>query len=157
MLKLNTPVTEVSTGLRGRLTGYQIFTNRSRFVRFQPHGLNDEGQPTKAFWVCEEDIDGGINVPEPDLPIGVLGTKVEDQASGYKGTAVALILHVSGCVHVEVQPEGKQKTGDRIAPTDFDVRRLKGRAIQPMNEEEREADQKEKPSPSFHDTCRPCR
>jgi hypothetical protein len=149
MFKLGGMVNDTATGLLGMLTHYQIEMSHARWYRFQPRGLNPEdGSPVKGIWIASERIDGGEVVPEPDMPLQALRTQVEDIATGFKGTAVAMILHMSGCVHVSIQPKGALKnTGGPVEPHDFDIRRVKGPALKPMSDEEVEKEQARKPSP----------
>jgi len=157
MIKLGSVVTESATGLTGMVTHLQIEMDRQRYVLFQPRGLNPEtGKPVNSMWVVESRLSGGQMIPEPDLPVGVLGTDVEDSASGFAGVATSIVLHISGCVHVCVQPKGKlEKTGAAVEAHDFDIRRLTGPAIKVMSDSEREVDQREKPSPGPVDRYQP--
>jgi len=149
MIKLGSIVTDTPTGLTGMATLLQIEMDGSRALHLQPRGLNPEtGKPVDGFWVVESRLKGGDIVDEPDLPLDLLGTEVEDLASGYKGTAISIMLHLSGCVHVNVQAKGSlSKTGEAIHTANFDIRRLKGKAIKTMSEKEKEQDKKDKPSP----------
>jgi hypothetical protein len=149
IIELGSIVTEKATASRGMLTHMQVETNNTRMYLFQPNGLNPEtGHPVKKMWVVEERLEGGQRIVEPELPLAVLGTKVTDIATGFTGIAVSIVLHISGCVHVNVQPRGKlDKTGAAIEECDFDIRRLKGEAIPVMTKAEIVADQKVKPSP----------
>jgi hypothetical protein len=105
MIKLGSKVTDIATGLKGMVTNLQIEMDGQRFVRFQPRSLNPEtGEPVKGMWVVEARLKGGEIVEEPELPRGVLGTEVEDEATGFCGIATSICLHISGCVHVSVQP-----------------------------------------------------
>ena len=157
MIKLGSQVSETATGLPGMVTHLQIEMNQQRYLLFQPRGLNPEtGMPVKSMWVVESRVTGGEIVDEPNLPVQVLGTEVEDTASGYCGVATAICLHISGCVHVTVQPKGKlEKTGAVVEACDFDIRRLKGDASKPMTETERAADQAQKPSPEIVERYQP--
>ena len=157
MIKLGSQVNETATGLPGMVTHLQIEMNQQRYLLFQPRGLNPEtGKPVKSMWVVESRVTGGEIVDEPNLPTQVLGTEVEDTASGYCGVATAICLHISGCVHVTVQPKGKlEKTGAAVEACDFDIRRPKGDAIKPMTETERAADQAQKPSPEIVERYQP--
>lgn len=149
MIALGSIVTDKVTGLTGMVTHLQVDMAGQRHMLFQPRGLNPKtGQPVKRHWLVESRLKGGKQVEEPKLPIEALGTEVEDLASGFKGTAVSLQLHISGCVHLEVQPKGMLKEdGAAVETVDFDIRRLKGKAIPKMTEEQREVEQKAKPSP----------
>lgn len=149
MIELGSIVFEKATGTKGMLTHMQVEINNARLYLFQPQGINPEtGHPVKKLWVVEERFVGGARISEPDLPLNVLGTEVTDIATGFSGTAVSLCLHISGCVHVNVQPSGVlEKTGAAIEECDFDIRRLKGEAIPVLTKEEIKVSQKEKPSP----------
>jgi hypothetical protein len=156
IVKLGTKVKDSATGLAGMLTHFQVEMDERGWYRFQPAGLNPEdGQPVKAMWIVPE----RVNKPADtfvELPLEVLGTQVIDRASGFKGQAINVVLHISGCVHVGVQPNGVlDKTRAPIDSCDFDIRRLAGDAIQRMTDEERAADQKAKPSPGPMDKCGP--
>jgi|SRR5882724_4374844 len=149
MIKLGSKVTDVVTGLSGMITQLQIEMNQNKYYLFQPRGLNPkDGSPVKRFWCVETRLQGGEIIPEPELPLEVLGTEVEDSASGFAGIASALCLHINGCVDVTVQPQGKLKeTGEVVAAHDFDTRRLIGKAIKSMTSQEKEVSQKRNPSP----------
>lgn len=157
MFKLGTPITDKATRLEGMAIHMQVQTNGNRFYNFQPKGLNPEtGAPLKRFWVAPDRIIGGIEVPEVDLPLNVLSTEVEDMASGFRGTATAITLHINGCVHIEAQPAGVQpKNGEAVASHDFDIRLLKGAAIPVLDEAARAASEKENPSPVECESCSP--
>lgn len=150
MIKLGTPIKDKATGLDGMLIHMIVQTDGSRFYNFQPRGLNPEnGQPVKRKWITADRVIGGIEIPEVDLPLNVLGTQVEDMASGFNGTAIAITLHINGCVHIDVQPKGIQKkTGDAMESHNFDIRLLKGKAIKALSDSERAKSEKENPSPT---------
>lgn len=157
MIKLGTPIKDKATGMDGMAIHMQIQTNGNRFYNFQPRGLNTEtGQALKRFWVAPDRIEGGIEIPEADLPVEVLGTQVEDMASGFCGMATAITLHINGCVHCSVQPATLQpKTGEVVKEDDFDIRLLKGPAIKPLDEAALASSQKRNPSPCAMDACGP--
>ncbi len=157
MIKLGSPVMDCATQLPGMVTHMQVEMNKSVYYLFQPRGLSPEtGEPVKGLWVVGTRLQGGETIPMPALPLEVIGTEVEDRASGFAGVAVSICLHISGCVHVSVQPKGRfEKTGAAVCACDFDIRRLQGAAIKPMTEQEREADQAEKPSPGPLDRYTP--
>ena len=159
MYQLNAMVTDIGTGLLGMLTHLNIEMNQTRVYRFQPRGLNPEtGAPVSALWIVPERIKGGITVPEPELPLQVLGTDVEDIATGFKGTATALVLHATGCLHIAIQPKGKLKsTGAPADGHDFDIRRVKGSALKPMTAKQVKKSQDKDPSPIEAPTYKPAR
>ena len=151
MLELGTTVTEIATGLPGMLTHCEILMDRSFLYLFQPHGLQPEnGEPLPKMWCVENLIEGADIVDDPDDEIlDILGTQVEDTASGFKGMATAIVLHINGCCHAQVQPRGLSAKGMPIQCHEFDIRQLKGDAIPVLTKEEKIKDQKAKPSPVF--------
>lgn len=157
IIKLGSVVRDRATGLSGMFTHLQVELDGREFYNFQPKGLNPEdGQPVKRAWLVPERVKGAIKHVSVDLPLEVLGSQVEDEASGFAGMVTALTLHISGCVHVHVQPKGiLPKTGATIEPHDFDIRRLKGSAIKAMTEAERDASQAARPSPGASDRYSP--
>jgi hypothetical protein len=125
----------------------QIEIGGGRYYHFQPEGLDESsGKPIKGYWVPAARLSGD-EVPEPDIPLNILGSQVEDELTGFKGMAVALTLHISGCVHALIQPKGTQKSGEAIEPIDFDIRRCKGPEIPKLTKEERKESEAAKPSP----------
>lgn len=148
MLKLGTSVKDKATGISGSLVHLIQFENGTRFYNFQPRGLQKKsGDPAKKFYVVPDRIIGGVEVPDVDLHLEVLGTEVEDSSSGFKGVATSVTLHLNGCLHFEVQPAGLTEEGNKYATHDFDMRSLVGVAIKPCTEEQHDKSLKEKPSP----------
>lgn len=157
IIKLGTITTDTATGREGMVTHLQMETGNVIFYIFQPRGLNPEnGQPVKSTFVVPDRLVKVNEIPLPaNFPVDVLGTEVEDIATGFKGNAVGITLHQSGCVHVVVQPPGMiEKTGASFESTDFDIRRLKGKKIPVLTEKQKEADQTKRPSPSATPTFR---
>jgi len=152
MLKLNTDVKDTATGLEGRLTHYQLQVGGNEHYHFQPRGINpDTGAPLLGIWLESARIEGGIEIEKPHVhwPVEILGTEVKDDASSFSGTAIALILHTNGCVHVDVQPKGTQKkNGAPINSHDFDIRRISGEKVPVLTEAQREESERENPSPA---------
>jgi hypothetical protein len=148
-IKLGTIVKDEATGLEGMLTHLQVEMDLRQFYAFQPRGLSPEdGKPLRSLWLIESRLGGKLAHVGTELPIEVLGTEVKDAASGFSGMAINLCQHISGCVHVGVQCKGTHaKTGAPVGEVDFDIRRLEGKAIKVLSEEERDADQKANPSP----------
>lgn len=148
MIELGCEVKDTATGLVGVPTHLSIEMNKNRFYNFQPRGLDTKTkQPLNPMWVVEERLTGGKEVVDGDWPLGVLGTEVEDKASGFKGMAVSMCIHINGCVHFNVQPQGLQESGSPIETANFDYRRLKGVAIKELTPPELELSKKTKPSP----------
>lgn len=150
MIELGSIVTDVATGLEGMVTNLQIEMDHSMAYRFQPRGLNPKtGQPVDGTWLVESRLSGGNRIDFPEhLPFDVLGTIVEDKASGFTGMAISMVFHQNGCVHFNVQPNTQQESGAPVEASNFDVRRLKGEAIQEMTKEEQKIDEKKRPSPA---------
>lgn len=123
---------------------------------FQPARLNPkDGTPAKRTWLTEDRIEGGIKVPV-NLPLEVLGTEAEDTITGFSGTVTSIIMHHSGCLHLELQPKGANtETGEMRPAYDFDIRLLKGKAIPKLTEVEKKKSQQEKPSPGPFESVRP--
>jgi hypothetical protein len=150
MIKLGTDCFDTGTGLPGMATHHQFELDGSKATAFQPHGLNPEnGEPLRPFWVAPSRLQGEeIVLNKSKLPFQVLGTHVEDRATGFEGIAITLTLHLSGCAHFDVQPQGKHpKTGAPVKAQNFDYRRLKGPAIPDMTPAELAKSHVETPSP----------
>lgn len=149
MIELGQFCIDKATGIEGMVTHLQVEMDGSEYLKFQPRGLNPKtGQPVDAMWLVEARLEGGNRIDHPDLPTHVLGTIVTDEASGFTGMAIALVYHINGCVHFNVQSKGQQDSGAPIEAANFDIRRLKGDAIKPMTKAEQKKDEKERPSPS---------
>lgn len=150
MIKLNTDVKDTATGLKGRLTHMLIEHGGTTYYLFQPRGLTTKTrEPLDGFWITPQRVKGGVEIPTPELPTEVLGTEVTDDASGFKGIAIGLKLHVNGCVHLDVQAPGLTAEGERIKAQDFDIRRLSGKAIKKMTEQEQAESERKHPSPAY--------
>jgi hypothetical protein len=150
ILKLGTIVLDSVTGLKGMLTHFNTDMSHNQNYLFQPQKLNPEtGQPVDTYWLNSERIPLATEV-EAELPLNLIGTEAEDTASGYKGTVIGLCLHLNGCVHAELKAKGvTKKNNEPIKAIDVDIRRLKGKAIEPMTEKAFEKSKKDKPSPQF--------
>ena len=156
MLKLDTDVKDISCNQDGRLTLMQIEMNGSKYYFFQPKGINPKtGEPIDGRWIVDSSIGGGVQVPDPDLPINILGSQVMDNASGYTGMAISMRLHVNGCCHFSVQSSQLLETGSVPLSVDFDLRRLSGEKIKTLDEVELEKSKLETPSPMSVKPYRP--
>src|SRR5688572_1954638 len=129
MFKLQTPMTDKATGLDGHLTHLQVEGGNRMYI-FQPKGLTDEGEPIDSFWISPDRVVGGEEIPDPYLGLEILGSIVKDKATGFEGMAVASVLHPNGCLHLDVQPAGKTKSGKKVPRHNFDLRELEGEKIQ---------------------------
>lgn len=151
MFKLGVMVKDKVTGRDGVLTHCQLLPETGpAYYNFQPKGLNKEtGEPLDHVWITPSRIAASRGTCTVDLPMEVLGTIVKDKASGYTGTAVHMIVHISGCVHFEVQAKGVlSKTGLTVKLQDFDILRLEGKAIPVLSEKQAEQEKKFRPSPA---------
>lgn len=153
--KLGKPVTDIATGMKGMLVHMQYYLGGNLFYNFQPLGLDKKtGLPLGSFWVGKDRIKG-LETEEVELPTEILGTIVTDEASGFTGTATAIVLHISGCVHIEITPADTDEHGCAVKAIDLDIRRLKGKAVKIMTEPERKRDQQQRPSPAPMPACGP--
>lgn len=149
IIKLGSNCHDPVTGLDGAVTHLQIEMNHHIWYCFQPRGLDRETlQPIKRMWVADGRLTGGKLIDTPDLPVEALNTVAEDTASGFSGTAVAMTMHIDGCVHLQLQPPGViEKTGAPIDPADFNILRLTGPGIPVLTEAEKDESRASKPSP----------
>lgn len=153
--KLNQRATDNYTGVEGTLTLWELREDGRFHYYVQPHGLHPEtGAPVDGFWTITDAILNGETM-ESDVPKEVLGTSVTDEVTGFTGTAIYLTQHISGCLHVGIQPKGKNKNGSVFESRNFDLRRCIGVAIPKLTDAERAESQEKKPSPSggsYHGT-----
>jgi hypothetical protein len=148
LLKLGTIVKDKGSQTEGMLINTIITGDGHTEYVHQPRGLSeDTGEPVKYLIIDSSRIEGAVE-EEMDIPMHILGTEVEDLASGYKGMAINIILHLNGCVHIGVKAPGILPSGKTIDSQELDLRRLKGAAITPMSEEQKRESQKTKPSPT---------
>lgn len=148
ILKLGVMVTDKVSNIEGMLTHLTVDMEHNLMYIFQPKGLNPKTkQPVDRIWINSSRIIGAQEI-EVDLPIDIIGTKAEDIATGFDGTIVSLDYHINGCVHVDIKPEGVlEESGNTIDSCNFDIRRIRGEAIKPLDEKELAKSIKEKPSP----------
>ena len=148
MIELGSVVEDIATGIEGMVVNLQIEMDHTEYLRFQPRGLNPKtGHPVDSMWLVEARLKGGNRIPMPELPLHVLGTIVTDNASGFTGMAVNMVLYLNGCFHFNVQAKGQQDSGAPIETCNFDIRRLSGEAIVPLTKEEQTVSEKKNPSP----------
>lgn len=147
-IPLGITVTEIATGLKGYLTHLQVELDQRQFYAFCPIGLHSEtGKPLKSHWIVAERIKQPVKWIEIDMPVDILGTIVTNKASGFKGMATALILHVNGCIHVQLQARGALKAGEIAPACDFDIRECEGPAIKALSQKNLSESKRVKPSP----------
>ena len=116
----------MATGLCGTVVIRQIEMDGSVQALVKPKGVDpDTGEAVKGFWAVEKRLSGGEH-EDVNYPSEVLGTEVTDPVTGISGTAVALVYHLTGCLHVVIQPKGKTKSGEPLKSFECDIRRLEG-------------------------------
>jgi hypothetical protein len=148
MIKFNSFVTDSATGFKGIVDMLHFEIGGELTYRFQPSGLNPKSkEPLEHIWVKEGRLIGGERIPMPNYPLEVLNTEVEDIGTTFKGTAVSMAVHSTGCVHFNVQAKGKTEDGNAIKVQNFSILRLKGKAIKQLSETEAAKEREEKPSP----------
>ena len=150
VLRLSTECTDKATGLVGTLTHWIMNMGGHVEYLFQPKGLNEEGQPLKKLYLCQERLSvKSSDYEHVDIPFEILGTQVSDKASGFTGMAISFIRHINGCFHVDVQPAGVlPEKGIPIRSCDFDLRMLTGEKIVALTEQEHKESVRSRPSPS---------
>jgi hypothetical protein len=148
VLKLGTMVTDKISDVKGMLTHLVISIGGDKEYLFQPQALNPEtGKPVDQILVQEARIEDGELI-DLDIPEFLLGKKAEDRATGFKGRIVSLIHHINGCWHAQIKPKGlNPKTNNTYETCEFDLRRLFGKHIPELTEEEYEKSLIETPSP----------
>ena len=151
VIKLGTKCRDTATELSGTLTHWVINQAGHVMYFFQPRGLDDAGQPVKKIFLPADRLktkEGDFETV--DVPTEILGSDVEDSASGFKGKAVELIMHINGCFHIGIQPTGKsQKTNEAIDRYDFDLRQCIGEKIPRLTSEEKKKSTVQNPSPTL--------
>ena len=149
LIELGSMVTDTATGIKGMLTHYRMEMNNQYWYAFQPSSLHpDTGLPVNSTWIVESRIKGGTDIIGIELPTDIIGSEVEDLATGFKGTVISMILHLNGCIHVDIQPKGvNSKTGAAMEIENLDIRRLKGKKIPKLTKEELRSSRQKDPSP----------
>lgn len=146
LFKLNKKAKDTATKEEGTIVLCQIDGSRNVSYLLQKPGLNKEtGEPLSSIWTPSFRLEG-VEEEDHELPLDILGSTVTDLPTGFTGFAESLILHVSGCLHVNVVPEHKKQNGEDAPSQNFALNRLIGLKI-PMTEEQREEEKKTKPSP----------
>jgi hypothetical protein len=137
-------VKDTVTGLTGMITAMQMEMDGTKMYQMRTRGLKEDGTPLDAIWLIEARLTGAKQVTCSRLPVEVFGTHVEDVVSGFKGTATAIMLFDSGCVHVIITP--KAIKGKKCTPVNCDYLHLKGPAIKSTSKKERQHEMENRPS-----------
>ncbi len=149
VLKLGTKCQDIPTGLSGAVTHWIMDQSKKVEYLFQPRGLDDDHQPLERIFTEIERLkvtDKDFEIVE--VPFEILGSIVEDEASGFKGVATKFVRHINGCFHVCIQPSGLvPKTKKPIKWGEFDLRGCTGKMIKKLSADELQKSQKENPSP----------
>lgn len=136
------------TKTKGMITHLCVHMDLSQSYIYQPKGINPQtGLPVDHILI------NPLRFVNPqtevmDIPTELLGTKAEDIATGFKGTIICLTIHLNGCIHAEIKPEGVLKeTKATIGTQELDIRRLKGDLLKPLAKKELKESIAKKPSP----------
>jgi len=150
IVQLNEPVTDKFTGQKGAAVLLDINTEGARTYLFQPKNLSPEThQPVSPFWVTEDRLSGVKLVPLPQrVPFEALGSIVTDRVTGFTGSLLGFAIHPTGCLHVQIQPAGTQKSGEKIAACDFCITRITGKELTKLTKAAIEEEHRNRPSPT---------
>jgi hypothetical protein len=148
IFELGTMVKDTVSKTEGMITHAQVDMDGQVSYIYQPRGLNPKTKaPVDRILINGIRISGGVII-DLGIPLELLGTKGEDIATGFKGTIVGLVIHLNGCIHVNIKPEGTlESTGATIEPQEFDIRRVKGPKITKLSNKELKESIKKSPSP----------
>lgn len=149
ILKLGILVKDDVSGTIGILTHFCLDMDLNPTYVYQPRGLNPKTkQPVDVIWISESRVSEGMEI-EVDLPTHIIGTHAEDIATGFNGTIIAMTYHINGCIHVDIKPQGiLEETGNTIDTCNFDIRRIIGEAIKPLDENKLQKSLTDTPSPA---------
>lgn len=149
VFQLGTIVEDKPSCVDGMLTHMLVNMGGNIEYLFQPKKLNPKSKhPVRSIFITDARIVGGKEI-DFDLSVAnqILGTKAKD-FTGFEGTAVNIVYHMNGCIHIGLKPEGvSEDTGDTFDVQEFDIRRLTGEAIVPLTEEQLRKSFIDKPSP----------
>ncbi len=122
---------ETTTGIKGQLLHALVCRDNIITYMFQPVGLHPKWKvPNDPYAIFTTRIPKDMETETVELPMELLGQEVEDSITGFKGIASAFIIHPDRCVHVSVVPKGvNPETNNKWQEDEFDIRRLKGRAM----------------------------
>ena len=147
-IRLGIKVTDSITGLTGTLSHLNMGVDRLAIYCFRPLGIIEEtGCLKQSFWIVTDRIVSGKETLS-DLPLDAIRSKVTNKNSGATGIVVSLTLHVNGCIHLEFQPKGSLKNGEKLPSHDDDMRELEGPAIPKLTQKAKDKSKVSSPSPS---------
>ncbi len=149
-VRLNTVCTDIATGIEGTITHWLYNMSGEITYVLQPKGINSKsGLPVSRLNLEL----ARLKVPakgfeEVDIPNEILGTEVEDVATGFRGMAVAFIRYINGCFHIVIQPAGLLAENNSPFPkAEFAIQGCKGPKIPELTPEAKKVVDAERPSP----------
>lgn len=148
LLQLGTMVKDKPSRTEGMLINAVIDMDQQVEYIYQPKGLSPKtGEPVDVIMVVSSRIEGGT-MEEVDVPVQYLGTDAQDIATGYTGTVINIVYHINGCMHIGIKPPGQNSEGNTFATKEFDIRRVTGEVIKPLEGEALKESKVKTPSPT---------
>lgn len=143
-----------ASGIEGLLNHAYVNPEFGVTYSLIPRGENPEtGGPLPLMWVHSSRVEAN-GTDETEIP-NVMLEKVKDMGSGIEGVVVGITIHPDGCLHVDIQPPGKLKSGKACDTFDVCIRRIEGKNLKKLTEAERKEEQAKRPSPSEMPAGRP--
>lgn len=149
-VKLGTVCTDIATGIEGTITHWLYNMSGEITYVLQPKGINMKlGLPVGRLNLELARLKVSQKAfEEVEIPHEVLGTEVEDKATGFKGMAVAFIRYINGCFHLVIQPAGLLEENNSPFPkAEFAIQGCKGPKIPELTPEAKKVVDTERPSP----------
>lgn len=145
--KLGQKAVDTATGIGGLLNHAFVNPDLGVLYTLIPQGTNVEtGGPLPSMWIHSSRVQAK-EWDETEVP-PVMHETVKDVGSGIEGVVVGITIHPNGCLHVDIQPPGKLKSGKACEPFDVCIRRIEGKTIKKLTEAEHKEEQTKRPSPS---------
>lgn len=146
--KLGIPNMDLFSSVAGSAVFASIRGDGSQTVWFQPRGEGDEktGELPDCYNLDPARLKDQT-MEEVEIPDDVIGTEAEDEVTGFRGTISRIIVHQTGCVHLEIQPAGALPNGALKPAYNFSILRLMGKALPKKTKAEVKKEKKTKPSP----------
>lgn len=149
-IALGTVCTDIATQIEGTITHWLYNMSGEVTYVLQPRGSNlKTGLPVARIHLELARLKVSPEAfEEVEIPYEVLGSEVEDKATGFKGMAVAFVRYIDGCFHIVIQPEGLLGENNSLFPkAEFSFQGCKGAKIPVLSPEEKKKVDKETPSP----------
>lgn len=136
------------TGFKGYVTHWYVELDGTRGAVFQPSGTLPDSTPHESYTVHPMRLTRVTLTPEIYLPLELLGQEVTHKITDIKGTVLALAVHSTGCVHLELQPKGTTKDGKKHKVRNFEINECKGHPLlDHKTQAQIDAERAETPSP----------